>query len=70
MSEWFNCYELKGFMAEEVTKLQKDTDISLGQLSKEIFGDEEKLLKVFKSFDDIWRLDNELARRIVNGFEQ
>lgn len=63
---WVDIYELKRFMGEEVTKIQKESDITLGELSMEIFGDEDELVKVFDSFETIHYLDNELARRCPN----
>lgn len=62
-------FDLKRELGEQVTRIQKDTDISLGELSSEIFGDENKLIEVFDSFDLIHHLENELARRCLNDFK-
>ena len=62
-------FELKNQLAKQVTQIQKETDISLGDLSKEIFEDENKLIEVFDSFDLIYRLENELARRCPLDFK-
>lgn len=66
---WVDIYELKRFLGEEVTQIQKETGISLFELSNEIFNDENKLLEVFDAFDTIHHLDNELARRCVHDIE-
>ena len=62
-------YELKNYLGELVTQIQKESDISLGELSREIFEDEDTLVEVFDSFDLIHRLDNELARRCPVDFK-
>lgn len=62
-------FELKNQLAKQVTQIQKETNISLGDLSMEIFEDENKLIEVFDSFDLIYRLENELARRCPLDFK-
>ena len=62
---WVDIYELKRFLGEEVTKVQKETGISLFDLSEEIFGDKDKLVEVFDAMEDIHVLDNELGRRCL-----
>jgi len=69
MSEWNNCYELKNFIGESITKVQKKENISLFDLSLEIFGEKNKLIDVMDSFDLIWKLDNEIARRLIDDSE-
>lgn len=65
---WVDIFELKNYLGEQITALQKATDISLYDLSTEIFGDDTKLFKVFDSFDEIHKLDNALAERNGNDF--
>ena len=62
---WVDIYELKNLLGEEVTQIQKETGISLPELSKEIFDNEDELITVFDSFDRIHALDNELGRRCL-----
>ena len=65
---WVDIYELKTYLGEQVTAIQKASDISLYDLSEEIFGDREKLFKVFDMCEEIHRLDNALAERSGNDF--
>lgn len=62
-------FELKREMGKQVTQIQRESDISLFELSAEIFEDENMLIEVFDSFDQIYKLSNELSKRCLNDFE-
>lgn len=57
--------DLRKQMADIVTELQVKDGYTLAEISNDIYGDDGRMMEVFKSFDDIRYLQNELNRRVM-----